>query len=198
MTLAGLDASVERFMVDHRVAWLTSVMRAVTHLGSAAWLAVLVAGVGLAYVVVRRTVRPLLFLAITFGGAAALAHLLKLAIGRHRPPPSGVVAHGASFPSGHATGAAAAFGAVAVVVLAGRAPPTRRAGWTVAMTIALAVAFSRVYLGVHWLTDVIGGLALGWGWLYVVARAESRLLRDPRGVEGGHLAQDPGGGLEQR
>ena len=198
MTLAGLDASVERFMVEHRVAWLTTAMRAVTHLGSAAWLVWLVAGVGLAYVMVRRTVRPLLFLAITFGGAAALAHLLKLAIGRHRPPPSGVVVHGASFPSGHATGAAAAFGAVALVVVAGRSPATRRAGWALAVTIALAVAFSRVYLGVHWLTDVIGGLALGWGWLFAVSRAESRLLRHTGGVEGGHLAQDPGGGLEQR
>jgi len=197
VTLAGLDTSVEQFMVDHRVAWLTSVMRAVTHLGNSVWLALLVVGVGLAYVVVRRTVRPLLFLTVAFGGAAVLAHLLKLAIGRHRPPPSGVVVHGASFPSGHATGAAAAFGAVAVVVLAGRAAPTRRAGWTLAVVIAVAVAFSRVYLGVHWLTDVIGGLALGWSWLFVVARAESRLLRDPRGVEGGHLAQDAGGGLEQ-
>ena len=195
--LAGLDASVERFMVDHRVAWLTTAMRAVTHLGNAKWLAWLVVGVGFAYVVLRRSFRPLLFLVVAAGGAGLIAHVLKVAIGRHRPPPSGVVVHGASFPSGHATGAAAAFGAVALVVVAGRAPATRRAGWALAVTIALAVAFSRVYLGVHWLTDVIGGLALGWGWLFAVSRAESRLLRHTGGVEGGHLAQDAGRGLEQ-
>src|SRR5439155_23075880 len=126
----------------HRVAWLTTAMRAITHLGDTAWLAWLVVAVGLTYVAVRRTPRPLVFLVVAAGGAGLLAHLLKLAIGRHRPPPSGLVARGASFPSGHATGAAAAFGAVALVILAGRARSTRRAGWTVAVLIALLVAFS--------------------------------------------------------
>ena len=102
-----------------------------------------------------------LFLAIVIGGQLVLADLIKGAVQRTRPdlrPLAGFT--GPSFPSGHTTAAAATFIAIALVL--GRDGSSRRrmllAG--VAVALAVAVACSRVFLGVHWLTDVIGGLLL--------------------------------------
>ena len=71
---------------------------------------------------------------------------------------------GPSFPSGHATAAAATFIAIALVVGRDWSPRGRRNLAGAAVGVAVAVACSRVFLGVHWVSDVIGGLILGWTW----------------------------------
>ena len=76
---------------------------------------------------------------------------------------------GSSFPSGHSTAAAAAWAAVALVLGRDRGRVTRAWLAAGAVVIAVAVATSRALLGVHWVTDVVGGLALGWGWFLLVA-----------------------------
>src|SRR5262249_33949835 len=85
---------------------------------------------------------------------------------------------GPSFPSGHTTTAAAFFAAGALLIGRRRSPAARAALAGGAVGVAVAVAASRVLLDVHWLTDVIGGLMLGWAWLALCGIAfGGRLLR---------------------
>ena len=80
--------------------------------------------------------------------------------------------------SGHTTGAAACFAAFALVLGHGRSRNPQAVLAGVAMFVALAVAASRVLLGFHWLSDVIGGLAPGWAWFALCSIAfGGRLLR---------------------
>jgi undecaprenyl-diphosphatase len=78
---------------------------------------------------------------------------------------------GSSFPSGHATAAAATLAAVALVMTRGRSRRTKLIAAAVAAGLAAMVAGTRVFLGVHWFTDVLAGLLLGWGWFALVSIA---------------------------
>ena len=85
---------------------------------------------------------------------------------------------GSSFPSGHSTAAAATYAAIALLLSRRRSPATRSLLAGGAVAIAVAVAASRVLLGVHWLTDVMAGLALGWAWFAACSIAfGGRLMR---------------------
>src|SRR5436190_237992 len=98
-------------------------------------------------------------------GQTLMSAEIKNLVDRVRPT-ANPIAHtlGPSFPSGHTTGAAACFAAFALVLGRGRSRNTQAVLAGAAVFIAVAVAASRVLLGVHWLTDVLGGLALGWAW----------------------------------
>jgi membrane-associated phospholipid phosphatase len=104
------------------------------------------------------------YLATCVIGAYTLSTLGKVAVSRARPMFPDPVSHarGASFPSGHATGSAAFYLALAVVVVG--VVSWRRLLFAVAVAVALVVAASRVLLGVHYPTDVVAGLLIGWGW----------------------------------
>ena len=118
--------------------------------------AALVVGAWLLY---RRQIRPALFAAGVSLGSLVLVTGVKDAVGRVRPvvPHPVAVAPGASFPSGHALTAAAVALAVAVVVWP-RLRPRRRWSITVgAVLVAALVGLSRMMLGVHFLSDVVGG-----------------------------------------
>ena len=85
---------------------------------------------------------------------------------------------GPSFPSGHSATAAAFYATAALLLGRRRGRPTRAVLTGLAAGLAVAVAASRVLLDVHWLTDVIAGLALGWGWFALCAIAfGGRILR---------------------
>jgi membrane-associated phospholipid phosphatase len=89
---------------------------------------------------------------------------------RDRPPVDHLVGSaGSSFPSGHAAASAACWMAIALVV--GRRFPSRIRPWFAvgAVVIAGLVAASRALLGVHWVTDVVAGLVVGWTWFLLVA-----------------------------
>lgn len=103
-------------------------------------------------------------------GAMVLSTGLKLAVDRARPVFDQPIAtaFGASFPSGHALGSSAFYSCAAVALLPLVRPGLRRALLVVAVVLPLLVAASRVLLGVHFLSDVTGGLLLGFGWVAVV------------------------------
>jgi undecaprenyl-diphosphatase len=109
-------------------------------------------------------------------GATLLDDLLKHLIGRTRPNFHPLAhAPGSAFPSGHATAAAAFYGALAYILTRGRSPRAAGLIWIGAAAVILAVAASRVYLGVHWPTDVIGGVLVGASWTAATVTATSVL-----------------------
>jgi undecaprenyl-diphosphatase len=119
------------------------------------------------------------FLLIVVGGQFAAMNLVKAAVERARPDIHRLAAvSGSSFPSGHSTAAAATFAALALVIGRARSPRIRAVLAGVGAALAVAVASSRVLLGVHWFSDAIGGLALGWAWFAVCSVAfGGRFLR---------------------
>ncbi|MET0832660.1 MAG: phosphatase PAP2 family protein, partial [Actinomycetota bacterium] len=170
--LYRLDASAAAWGADHATPLSTRVLGLVTWLGATVTvLAVTVALGGLDWLR-RRRLAVLAFMLTVVVGQNLIANTVKQLVDRERPPvPHLAPATGFSFPSGHTAAAAATWAAVALVV--GRGRPLRVKAWLAAgaALITVAVAASRVLLGVHWLTDVIGGAALGFGWFVVCSIA---------------------------
>jgi hypothetical protein len=106
-------------------------------------------------------------------GQNLLANGVKLLVRRERPPvvPPLAPGTGYSYPSGHTTAAAATYAAMALLLGRGRRWPVRVWLAVAAVGVTVCVALSRVLLGFHWLTDVIGGAALGFGWFVVCSVA---------------------------
>lgn len=167
---ALLDPRVLRWAVAHRAPWLTAAMRTITWLGSNAVIVPLLVIVGTFIVVRRRDWRPAATLAVTLGGAIVLYDIAKAAVHRPRPPMIAWIGHysDGSFPSGHATQTVAFYGMLALILTTGRSNRTRVWALAGVALIAILVGASRIYLGAHWLTDVLGGYALGATWLAVI------------------------------
>lgn len=141
-------------------------LQVVTALGKPQVLAVasVVAGVVL---LARRRVRAAAFGVVATIGAWLVDNGLKDLVDRARPDLAEPVASasGPSFPSGHAMTSAAAYGALVVIVLPLVPPARRRLVVAAAAVVVVAVGITRVALGVHWPTDVLGGWAFGLAWL---------------------------------
>jgi len=167
---ARIDAPITRSLVNHPVAWLTTTMKTVTDLGQIVVLAVAVLVVGLVARRRRQGWLPLLILGLALVGAVALTDVVKPLVGRVRPDMGPLTrGDGFAFPSGHATQSAAVYGALAYLAAGwSRTWKSKVLAWTLALLIVLLVGFSRVYLGLHWATDVLGGYALGAVWLAAV------------------------------
>ncbi|MPZ91408.1 MAG: phosphatase PAP2 family protein [Actinobacteria bacterium] len=161
-----VDGPALRFLTDHRSPEVTTIMRSVTFFGgSIVALFMMTAAIVVHYVKTRESRQPA-FLAFCLVGALGLAPVIKLIVQRARPEISPVMdVGGYAFPSGHATTSMIVFGALAYVL-------TRRLSWRADVWIwagagiaSFLIGFSRLYLGVHWPTDVVGGWALGLLWL---------------------------------
>jgi undecaprenyl-diphosphatase len=159
--------------------WLEELVRDVTALGGLGVIAfVTLAVAGFLVAVGRR--RTALLLCASVAGGAALSFFLKTVYGRPRPD---LVPHGArvlteSFPSGHAAVSAVAY--LTLGALLARVQPRRLLRTYVlglAVLITLCVGASRVYLGVHWPSDVAGGWAFGCAWALLVWFLEGLLQR---------------------
>jgi undecaprenyl-diphosphatase len=145
-----------------------------------------------------RTPAVFAFLTVVVLGQVLLTNLTKLLVNRARPDLRQLTGFsGSSFPSGHAATAAATFAAVALLAGRGHSRHTKALLAAGAAFIAVAVATSRVLLGVHWMTDVIAGLAMGWGWFAISSIAfGGRVLRfgQPAEVAQQTSRSDSGGG----
>jgi len=169
---ASWDKSVAQWGADHANHTSTHALEVVTLLGATSTVIVVAVVVGGVSAIRNRDVNPLLFIGIVVIGQWAINNGIKVLVQRERPPvPHLTSATGTSFPSGHSAAAAATWAAVALIVGRRWSRPWRAVLVGVATLIAIGVATSRALLGVHWLTDVIAGVALGWGWFTLVAVA---------------------------
>lgn len=170
--LSGVDSAAARWAQDHGGATTHRILLDVTSLASTEWVVVIAVAVGA--VELRRLPSRWIpvFLLVVIAGDSLVTNLVKHAVDRARPTlDPAAAALGPSFPSGHSSTAAATFAALAL--LAGRRRPhaQKAALAGLAVGLAVAVATSRVLLDVHWLSDVVGGLALGWCWFALCAAA---------------------------
>lgn len=197
----GLDEWALRRVLDIRTASLTTASRVVTAFGGTFVITAVTILLTAALLATRQRRLAVYFVTVVVG-AVALANLGKVWIGRPRPPVSVRAAHvtSSAFPSGHATQAAATFTAIAIIVFAVvKAPRFRSLLVAMLAILVIAVGLSRIALGVHWLTDVLGGWVAGVLWALGVAvstqvlgprssraRAEAtRMAASPRSREGG-------------
>ena len=161
------DQNTLEFVLRHRVGWLSTTARLVTILGSG-WIIALIVASSAAALALRHRHVDALFVALSVTGTAIAVTIVKHTVGRPRPALHDrlVTATGAAFPSGHAAQSIACYGALAaVLVFASRSNRVRMFATVAAALIAFAVGGSRIYLGVHWLSDVLSGWLLAAGWL---------------------------------
>ncbi len=166
----GLAAALNRAVAGHRAMVL--VLGLVTRLGSHGVLLWLVA-IAAVLLIVRRRYRLAVFLVVSGLGAVILDPALKAAVGRLRP----IVAHpvavgrGDSFPSGHSLGSIIVYGALLMVFVPALPRRWRRPVVIAAAVLVVVIGFTRLALGVHYLSDVVGAWALGVAWLGITAYA---------------------------
>jgi membrane-associated phospholipid phosphatase len=170
--LVDVDNEVGQWGVDNATKWSTDALQIVTELGGTYFVIGALALVAVfEYIRVPNRWVPV-FLLTAVAGEIVLVNTTKGILDRVRPTFNPIAETlGPSFPSGH-SGLAAAFYAAAALVLARRRSPRTRALLAgAAVAIAVAVACSRVLLGVHWMSDVMAGLAFGWAWFGICAIA---------------------------
>ncbi|WP_158675506.1 phosphatase PAP2 family protein [Nocardia stercoris] len=158
-----IDQPAVDWVLPHRTGWLTRLAVAISDLGDTTTMGA-VALVACAWFAYRRRWPQFAVTAAAAAGAGLVVGILKIAVGRARPP---VVDHlvtetNQSFPSGHTMGSTAVVGVLtALTVFALRRRAARVAVIAAAAVFVVAVGLSRLYLGVHWPTDIIAGWALG-------------------------------------
>jgi undecaprenyl-diphosphatase len=171
-------ASFDRTAVDtlnHAVAGsraAVTVLTAITNLGGRAILFWLVT-VSTAVMLIRRQYQLTVYLVVTGLGALALDPTIKALVGRLRPvvPTPVTMASGYSFPSGHTLDATVFYGVMLLVFLPIIPRRLRKLATGLVIALVVVIGFSRVAIGVHYPSDVIGGWLLGVAWLAITAHA---------------------------
>lgn len=169
---ANFDMSATRFAATHANSGSTHVLRIATQFGGAVLIVPLALIVGIVEARRLRSWSTVTFLAVVVGGQFLVADVIKAIVGRTRPHALRLTGFsGPSFPSGHSTAAAAVFAAFALLIGRGRSHRTKVVLAALSVGGAVLIASTRVMLGVHWLTDVLAGLCLGWTWFALVSIA---------------------------
>ncbi len=163
------DTFVHDWAISERTAGSTAFFLLMTTIGSPVSIAAIGAGTAIALLANRRY-RWVAYLAVTSIGGGLLDWQLKRYFARARPAVAEMLrqATGYSFPSGHAMGSTVMFGALSYFAFRLiRHSRWRAAAIAFAAALILAIAGSRVYLGVHWMTDVVAGIAAGLMWVAI-------------------------------
>jgi len=132
-----------------------------------------------------------IFLAVTCLGGGAIDTAVKVAVGRPRPQVDEPIieAFGNSFPSGHSMQAVVCYGALLLVFLPLLSATRRKQAIAATIALVLAIGFSRLALGVHFVSDVLGGYVLGGAWL-AASVAAFEIWREDRGRRPTHPLEE--------
>ena len=172
--LLNVDASVTGALHAYAITHtgFTRAMQAVSDIGSGVTWWIVLAGVS-AWLAWNRRARLSLFVIATGVGGSLINALIKSAVNRARPtfPDPVSLAAGRSFPSGHTQSAVVGCGILLIVFLPRMIPAVRTGVVAAAAIVVGLIGFSRVALGVHYPSDVVGGVLVGLAWLYVMATA---------------------------
>lgn len=174
-----IDRRVHDGVVAHRSHGATDFFVTMTTLGGPPGVAVILGGFAIVLLVVHRY-RWFTYLAVTAAGGGLLDFELKQHFARARPDVAEMLRHasGYSFPSGHAMESTVAFGALTYLAFrTTRDWKKQSAALAFSITFVLGVATSRVYLGVHWLSDVGAGIIGGVCWVTSTTMAYEMLRR---------------------
>jgi undecaprenyl-diphosphatase len=184
----GTAATLNRLVSEHPL--VIHVLRAVTDLGSPLVITVLLAA-GVVTLLIRRQPQLAAYLAATGLGAVVLERTIKLLVGRLRPVVADPIAtaSGNSFPSGHALGSAAGYGALLLVSLPLMPRRFRAPLIGTTATLVAAIGFTRIALGVHYVSDVVGAWLLAGVWLGLTGYAFRLWQRETTGHR--HIERAP-------
>ena len=176
------DEPVLQFMVASRTPGFTAFVAAFSNSGGAFWMSI-ITGVAIAVLCLKwRRWTPLVLMLIAVGGSLAMTVVGKRLAGRARPPYDLAVPpyeSSASFPSGHTLNSIVITGMFCYLLVSHLTNTLARvATVTIGAIYTIAMGLSRVYLGHHWLTDVLAAWCLGLAWLTVVITAHRLWLTD--------------------
>ena len=164
---AGVDHGVALWFHAHLTPAFVSVLRGITEFGSSGWIGI-VLGLAVLFFIYKRWWPSLVILIVAVPGGMLLNEWVKLLVHRHRPFVDGwfVDWSGYSFASGHTIGATLLYGQLALFLIP--IIKNRRGRvllFSAASVVIVLVGFSRIALGAHYLTDVLGGMFFGMMWL---------------------------------
>ena len=178
--VAALDRPALDLAVSLRQDWLNALITGYTNIGGPVGMPILAVSIMVLLAVRRRSWAPVILLPAAAFGSLLMTVAGKDAIGRLRPPLELAVPpyeSSPSFPSGHSLNALVIAGVVAyLLVVRQRRKRTRALTVVLATLFAVSMGISRVYLGHHWLTDVLVAWTLGTAWLAVVITAHRLFL----------------------
>jgi undecaprenyl-diphosphatase len=170
--VAGFDKPVLEVMVAHRTAASAAAVTWFTQTAGPIGMPILGTVASVLIALRARRITPVILALVAGAGSLAMTIAVKGLVGRDRPPLAEAVPpfeSSSSFPSGHSLNAVVIIGIVTYSLVL-----TQRSRWAKVLTLvvgsayAVAVGLSRVYLGHHWLSDVVGAWLLGLAWLLVV------------------------------
>lgn len=162
--LVRWDRVVFNALQGLRTPWGDAVMIVATELGSAAVVIPVMAAVS-GVLAFKRCWRALAYVLTAIGFAQVLVWALKTTLGRARPTAMYSGIEQFSFPSGHAASSIVAYGLLAFLVARNKSPRVQLVITFVATMLIGLISFSRLYLGAHWLSDVLASLTLGAAWV---------------------------------
>jgi undecaprenyl-diphosphatase len=181
-TLTGTDTRIINLVATLRTPGADTVMFILTVLSNAQTVAV-ISAVAILFALLLARYEDALLIFLALGASSLFLMLVKLLVARPRPPleTARIVQGGFSFPSGHSTISATLFGTLAYLAIrALRSEPAKILIGIVAALLVLGVGISRVYLGVHYPTDVLAGWASGALWVLLVIAAEDLFPPKPK------------------
>jgi len=176
-TVIARDASLSSAVIAWRTPTLTVLARGVTVTGGTLVITILTTALVIA--LWRRRHAFAVSAVVAIGGGALMANLMKDRFGRARPPAENALIplpESLSFPSGHSMASLCLAGVLIYLTLRSGMLPASKAAIIAGLVVwAVAVGLSRVYLGVHWPSDVVASWLLGIGWLaLLIGYSEAR------------------------
>ncbi len=168
-----IDGSTAVFFTSHQNEIVKNIMLVVSYLGTTSFLLIIFAIVVIMAFVQKKSLTKLgLLYAFSVVGTTAITYLMKLIIQRERP--FNLIETGFSFPSGHSSASMAAYGVIAFLLW-----NNHKKLALFAFSVPLFIAFSRIYLNVHWISDVFAGLFLGAAVLFFLIGIIYKNKNDP-------------------